>query len=48
MNWKIEVKPSAEGQYRKLDKKTRQLITAIEALFLGSHTGPRIVVRGRL
>jgi mRNA interferase RelE/StbE len=26
MNWKIDVKPSAEGQYRKLDKKTRQRI----------------------
>ena len=26
MNWKIEVKPSAEGQHRKLDKKTRQRI----------------------
>jgi len=26
MNWKIEVKPSAEGQYRKLDKKTRQRV----------------------
>jgi mRNA-degrading endonuclease RelE of RelBE toxin-antitoxin system len=26
MSWKIEVKPSAEGQYRKLDKKTKQRI----------------------
>jgi mRNA interferase RelE/StbE len=28
MNWKVEVKPSAEGQYRKLDRKTRQRVLA--------------------
>ncbi|MCU0594102.1 MAG: type II toxin-antitoxin system RelE/ParE family toxin [Desulfobacterota bacterium] len=26
MNWKIEIKPSAEKAYLKLDKKTRQWI----------------------
>ncbi len=26
MNWKIEIKPNAEKQYRKLDKKTRKRI----------------------
>jgi len=26
MNWRIEIKPSAEKQYLKLDKKTRQRI----------------------
>lgn len=28
MNWKVEVKPSAEGQYRKLDRKSRQRVLA--------------------
>lgn len=28
MNWKVEVKPSAEGPYRKLDRKTRQRVLA--------------------
>jgi len=31
MNWQIEVKPTAERQYRKLDKKTRLRIK--EALY---------------
>lgn len=26
MSWKIEIKPNAEKQYRKLDKKTRKRI----------------------
>lgn len=30
MSWKVEVKPSAEKQYRKLDKKTR--IRVLDAL----------------
>ena len=32
MNWRIEVKPTAEKQYRKLDRKTRLRIK--EALHL--------------
>jgi len=33
MNWKIEVKPSAEKTYSKLDKKTRKRIKeALKAL----------------
>lgn len=33
MNWKVEVKPSAEGQYRKLDGKTRlRIMSALRDL----------------
>jgi mRNA-degrading endonuclease RelE of RelBE toxin-antitoxin system len=33
MNWKVEVKPTAETQYRKLDKKTRlRIVEALQGL----------------
>jgi mRNA interferase RelE/StbE len=33
MNWKIEIKPTAEKQYLRLDKKTRKRIkTALDEL----------------
>jgi mRNA interferase RelE/StbE len=33
MSWKVEVKPSAEKQYRKLDKKTRaRVLDALRTL----------------
>ena len=33
MNWKVEVKPAAEAQYRKLDQRTRRrILSALRGL----------------